>query len=67
MATETETVEVDVKPNFSVFKHFGFGIQIDNYYSYETANFNAEAENNWCPITFAALLCSYRPTIYRLI
>ena len=56
MATETETDERDVKPNFSVFELCSVLTLKQLITNLKTANFDAQAENKWCPITIAVML-----------
>ena len=49
MATKTETNKVDMKPKFvGFFKLFLVLTLKSLIVNYKTANFDAEAENNWC-------------------
>ena len=56
--TETETDEVDVKPNFSVFKLSSVLKLKPLSANHKIANCYAEPENNWCPATSAIMPCT---------
>ena len=58
LETATKTDEVDVKWNLSVFELFSVLTLKPLIANHKTANFDAEAENNKCPITIAVMLCT---------
>ena len=51
LETATETEEVDVKPNFSVFMLFSVATLKTLVANHKTIKFDAEGENNRCLIT----------------